>query len=76
MRVSEMGIKHLESATRLLDRDYGSIRGLDLSEEVLWVSVGQLASKLKAVRVGGLKKFCYLAHLELHKRGQGSIPGR
>ena len=30
--------------------------GMGLSKEVLWVSVGQLASKLQAVKVGGLKK--------------------
>ena len=30
--------------------------GWDLSKEVLWVSVGQLASKLQAVNVRGLKK--------------------
>ena len=32
------------------------LRGLDLSKEVLWVSVGQLAAKLQAVKVGGVKK--------------------
>ena len=30
--------------------------GLDLSKDVLWVSVGQRAAKLQAVKVGGLKK--------------------
>ena len=29
---------------------------LDLSTEVLWISVGQRAAKLQAVKVGGLKK--------------------
>ena len=31
-------------------------RGLDLSKEVLWVSVCQRAAKLPAGKVGGLKK--------------------
>ena len=31
-------------------------RGLDLSKEILWVSVGQLAANLQTVKVGGLKK--------------------
>ena len=30
--------------------------GLDLSKEVLWVSVGQRAAKYQAVKVGGLEK--------------------
>ena len=33
-----------------------NVRGLDLSKELLWVSVDQLASKLQAVKVGGLTK--------------------
>ena len=32
------------------------LRRLRTFKEVLWVSAGQLASKLKAVKVGGLKK--------------------
>ena len=31
-------------------------RGLDLYKEVLWVSVGQRAAELSAIKVGGLKK--------------------
>ena len=30
--------------------------GLDLSKEVLWVSVGQRAAELPAIKVGGKKK--------------------
>ena len=30
-------------------------KGLDLSKEVLWVSVGQRAADLQAVKVGGQK---------------------
>ena len=41
---------------RLMDKNYVSRGGLDLSKEVLWVSVGQLAAKLRAFKVDGLKK--------------------
>ena len=37
----------------LIDAMYVRLGGLDLSKEVLWVSVGQLAAKLQAVKVGG-----------------------
>ena len=40
-----------------MDRDCINKRGLDLSKEVLWVSVGQRAAELQAVKVGGQKKF-------------------
>ena len=39
-----------------LNWDWVCQGGWDLSKEVLWMSVGQLASKLQAVKVGGLKK--------------------
>ena len=39
-----------------MNRDYFNKGGLDLSKEVLWVSVGQLTSKLQAVKFGGVKK--------------------
>ena len=52
MRVFLTGIEYLKSAIRLLNTDYVPRRGLDLSKEVLWVSVGQLAAKLQAVQVG------------------------
>ena len=45
-----------KSAARLLDRDCINKGGLDLSKEVLWVSVGQRAAELRAVKVGGHKK--------------------
>ena len=51
-----MVIKCMKSADRLLDRDCVNKRGLDLSKEVLWVSVGQRAAVLQAVKVGGQKK--------------------
>ena len=51
-----MEIKYLKSAARLLDIDYVNRRGLDLSKEVQWVSVGQKAAELQTVKVGGQQK--------------------
>ena len=48
-----MEIKSIKSASRLLNRNYVNKRGLDLSKEVLWVSVGKRAAELQAVKVGG-----------------------
>ena len=51
-----MEIKYIKSATRVLNRKFVNKGGLDLSKNVLWVSVGQKAADLRAVKVGGLKK--------------------
>ena len=51
-----MEIKYIESAARLLNRDWVNKRGLDLSKEVLRASVDQRAAVLQAVKVGGQKK--------------------
>ena len=51
-----MEIEHIKSAVRLLNIDCVNKRGLDLSKEVLWVSVGQRAAVLRAVKVEGQKK--------------------
>ena len=51
-----MEIKYIKSAARVLNRDYVNKGGLDLSKNVLWVSVGQGAADLRAVKVGGQKK--------------------
>ena len=51
-----MEIKYIKSAARLLDIDSVNKRGLDLSKELLWVSVGQRAAVLRAVKVGGQKE--------------------
>ena len=56
MRVFWLGMKCLKSATRLLNRVFVGRRGLDLSKEVLWVSICQRAAELLAGKVGGLKK--------------------
>ena len=50
-----MEMKYVKSTARLLDRDWVNKRGLDLSKEVLWVSVGQRGAELQAVKVGGQK---------------------
>ena len=49
-------IKFIKSAARVLDRICVKRRGLDLSKEVLWVSVGQRAAELPAVKIGDKKK--------------------
>ena len=51
-----MEMKYIKSAGRVLNRDYVNKGGLDLSKEVLWVSVGQRAADLQAVKVGGQKR--------------------
>ena len=56
MRVFRLEIKCLKSATTLLNRVCVRRRGLDLSKEVLWISVSQRAAELPAGKVGGLKK--------------------
>ena len=50
------GKAYPKNAASLLDRVCVNRRGLDLSKEVLWVSVGQRAAKIQAVKVGDLKK--------------------
>ena len=51
-----MEIKYIKNAARVLNRNCVNKRGLDLSKEVLWVSVGQRAAELQAVKVGGQQK--------------------
>ena len=51
-----MEIKYIKSAARILNRNCVNKGGLDLSKNVLWVSVGQRAAELPAVKVGGVKK--------------------
>ena len=50
-----MEIKYIKSAARVFNRNCVNKRGLDLSKNVLWVSVGQRAADLQAVIVGGQK---------------------
>ena len=51
-----MEMKHLKSTARLLDRTNFNRRGLDLSNEILWISVVQRAAELPAVKVGGKER--------------------
>ena len=51
-----MEMKYIKSASRLLDRAWVNKGGLDLSKEVLLVSVGQRAAELSVIKVGGQKK--------------------
>ena len=51
-----MEMKYIKSAARVLNRDIVNKGGLDLSKNALWVSVGQGAADLRAVKVGGQKK--------------------
>ena len=52
-----MEVKYIKRAARVLNNCVNKI-GLDLFIEVLWVSVGQRASDLRVVKVGGQKRFC------------------
>ena len=49
-------MKYIISAARVLVRDCVNKEGLDLSKEILWVSLGQRAAELRAVKVGGQQK--------------------
>ena len=51
-----MEIKYIKSAARVLNRNCVNKGGLDLSKNVLWVSVGQRAADLRAVKVGSQQK--------------------
>ena len=56
-----MKLGHFESTTRVLKRTWINKRGLDLSKEVLWVSVGQKAAELPAIKVWSLKNIVPLS---------------
>ena len=51
-----MEMKCIKSVARVLNKDCVNKGGLDLSKNVLWVSVGQGVADLQAVKVGGQKK--------------------
>ena len=61
-----MEVKYIKSAARVLDRNYFNKRGLDLSKKVLWVSVGQRAADLQAVKVGGQNKILPTSPVRTH----------
>ena len=64
-----MEIKYIKSAARVLNRNCVNKGGLDLSKNVLWVSVGQGAADL--FKVGGQKKILLIGPL----RQSGFEPG-
>ena len=66
-----MEIKCIKSAARLLNKDCVNKGGLYLSKEILWVSVDQRAAVLRAVKVGGQKKFCRSPRFEPGLPAQG-----
>ena len=65
--------KYIKSAGRLLDRDYVNRRGLDFSKEVLWVSVGQRAAELQAVKLGGQQKILPISQVRARFARTGLI---
>ena len=68
-----MEIKYTESAARLLNRDRINKRGLDLSKEVPWISVGQRAVELQAVKVGGQEKILPISQVRARFARAGLI---
>ena len=66
---------NLKNAASLLVREYVNRRGLDLTKEVLWVSVCQRVAKLQAVILEIVKKFCHLAGVKPHAGGPCLSPG-
>ena len=51
-----MEIEYIKSAAKVLNKDYINTGDLDLSKNVLWVSIGQGVADLQAVKVGGQNK--------------------
>ena len=68
-----MWIKYIKSAARVLNRHCFNKGGLDLSKNVLWVSVGQMAADLRAVKVGGQKKILPIGPVRARRVGTGPI---
>ena len=68
-----MEIKYIKSAVRVLHRSCVNKGGLDLSKDVLWVSVGQRAAELRAVKVGGQKKVLPIGQVRIRFARNGPI---
>ena len=68
-----MEMNYLKSADRHLNRIYVNRTALDLSKEALWVSVGQRATELPAIKVGGQKNFFRAARIEPAFPAQGQL---
>ena len=67
------GDKFIKRAARVLNRDCVNKRGLGLSKNVLWVSVGQGAADLQAVKVGGQKKLLLISQVRTRFARNGPI---
>ena len=59
-----MDIKYIKSAARVLNRKFVNKGGLDLSKNVLWVSVGQGQQIYGLSKLEVKKNFCRAAGLE------------
>ena len=71
-----MEMKYPKKPARLLDRDLVNKRGLDLSKEVLevlWVSIGQRAAELRAVKVGGQQNILPIGQVRARFARNGPI---
>ena len=68
-----MEMKYIKSAARVLNRDCVNKRGLHLSKNVLWVSVGQGVADLRAVKVGGQKKILPIGPVRAKRVRTGPI---
>ena len=68
-----MEIKCIKSAARLLDIDCVNKGGLDLSKEVLWVSVDQRVADLQAIKVGGQQKIPLISPARVKRVRTGPI---
>ena len=68
-----MEIKYIKSAARVLNRDCVNKGGLDVFKNVLWVSVGQGAADLRAVKVGGQKENLPIGPLQAKQVRTGPI---
>ena len=64
--------KYVKSAAKVLNRDCVNKGGLDLSKDVMWVSVGQRAPELQAVKVRGQQKILPISQVQTRfaRKGQ------
>ena len=69
MRALWTEVKYIKTVKQILCQQ----RALDLSKEVLWVSVGQRTAELPAVKVQGKKKICRLAKFEPASPASGQL---
>ena len=68
-----MEMKCIKSVARVLNKDCMNKGGLDLSKNVLWVSVGQGVADLGAVKVGGQNKILLICQVRTRYARNGKI---